>query len=51
MVGDFAELYSRAKNGEILSENQINGLKNSAIILSNSGFKSEAIKWVNENIE
>lgn len=51
MVGDFAELYSRAKNGEKLSENQINGLKNSAIILSNSGFKSEAIKWVNENIE
>ncbi len=51
MVGDFSELYSRAKNGEKLSDIQIRGLKNSAIILSNSGFNSEAIKWVKENID
>ncbi|MCR5080411.1 MAG: hypothetical protein K6B17_03615, partial [Treponema sp.] len=51
MVGDFAELYSFAKDGRKLSEKQSKALKDAATILSNSGFKSEAIEWVKENIE
>ena len=51
MVGDFAELYSLAKDGRKLSEKQSKALKDAATILSNSGFKSEAIEWVKENIE
>ena len=51
MVGDFAQLYSLAKKGFILSNEQNKALKESARILSNSGFESEAIKWVKENID
>lgn len=50
MVGDFAELYYLGKKGYSLSEKQRDALKYSSRILSNSGFDSEAIKWVKENI-
>jgi hypothetical protein len=49
MVGDFAELYSTAKSGGGLSDNQKTAIKDMANILNNSGFKSEAIQWVQEN--
>lgn len=51
MVGTFAELYSKVKNGFTLPGAELKALKESARILSNSGFESEAIKWVIENIE
>lgn len=51
MVGDFAELYSKAKAGEVLNGMQKKALKDAATILSNSGFESEAITWVKENVE
>ena len=51
MVGDFAELYSSAKDGKYLTDKQKAALKEAARILSNSGFDSEAIKWVQTNID
>jgi RHS repeat-associated protein len=51
MVGDFAELYSTAKGGGTLSPTQTKAIKDMARILSNSGFNTEAVKWVGENIE
>jgi hypothetical protein len=49
MVGDFAELYSHAKAGNKLNDNQAKAIKQMAKILTNSGIRSEAIKWVDKN--
>ncbi len=51
LAGNFAALYKMAKDKQELSKEELEALKVSAEILSNSGFSSEAIKWVKENIE
>lgn len=51
LVGNFAELYSKAKDGYNLSNKQKKAILNSAKILSNSGLNSEAIQWVIEKFD
>jgi hypothetical protein len=49
LVGKFASLYSRAKDGTVLNTYEKQSLKNMARIMSNSGIDSEATRWVKEN--
>jgi hypothetical protein len=51
MVGDYAELYIKARKGISLSIEQINLLKEMNRILINTGFISQATNWVKENIK
>ncbi|MDR1389958.1 MAG: hypothetical protein LBJ31_08280 [Treponema sp.] len=49
LIGKFASLYSRAKDGIELNPYEKRSLRDMARIMSNSRITSEAIKWVNEN--
>lgn len=48
MVGDFAYFYYQERYGIGIENEQKVNMKRMAEILKNSGYKSEAIKWVLE---
>ena len=48
MVGDFAFFYYQERYGIGVENNDKKRIKQMAKILKNSGYKSEAIKWVLE---
>ena len=49
MIGDFSKLYYDARYGKGIKESDIGLFKRMAEIIKNSGYNSEAVKWVSEN--